>query len=71
MGLSDSSELAEAIEILNSEIGLPKNLNAMGITEKMIPELSQHSLEDLCTFTNPRTPTLEDYEKLFKEAIGK
>ena len=43
----------------------------MGITEKMIPELSQHSLEDLCTFTNPRTPTLEDYEKLFKEAIGK
>jgi len=36
----------------------------------MIPELSQHSVVDVCSFTNPVIPTLEDYEKLFVEAIG-
>ena len=42
----------------------------MGITSDMIPELSQHSLNDLCTLTNPRIPDLKDYERLFLEAIG-
>ena len=42
----------------------------MGIVEDMIPELAQHSVVDVCSFTNPVIPTLEDYEKLFVEAIG-
>ena len=70
MGLPEMSDLAEVIENLNHEIGLPKNLGEMGITEEMIPELSQHSLVDPCTYTNPKIPNLQQYEKLFSEAIG-
>jgi alcohol dehydrogenase class IV len=70
MGLPESSDLAVVIENLNNEIGLPKNLGEMGIVEDMIPELAQHSVVDVCSFTNPVIPTLEDYEKLFVEAIG-
>ena len=58
------------VENLNSEIGLPQNLGEMGIVEDMIPHLAQHSVVDVCSFTNPVIPTLEDYEKLFVEAIG-
>ncbi len=70
MGLSESSDLAEIVENLNSQIGLPKNLGEMGIVEDMIPELAQHSVVDVCSFTNPVVPNLQDYEKLFVEAIG-
>ena len=70
MGLPEMSDLAEVIENLNHEIGLPNNLREMGITEEMIPELSQHSLVDPCTYTNPKIPNLQQYEKLFSEAIG-
>jgi len=70
MGLSESPDLAEIVENLNSEIGLPRNLGEMGIVEDMIPDLAQHSVVDVCSFTNPVIPTLQDYEKLFVEAIG-
>ena len=70
MGIDKSKDLSEEIEKLNQDIGLPKNLGEMGITTDMIPELSQHSLDDLCTLTNPRIPDLKDYEELFIEAIG-
>ena len=70
MGIPESSDLAEVIENLNSEIGLPQNLGEMGIVEDMIPDLAQHSVVDVCSFTNPVIPNLEDYEKLFVEAIG-
>ena len=70
MGIPESSDLAEVIENLNSEIGLPQNLGEMGIVEDMIPDLAKHSVVDVCSFTNPVIPNLEDYEKLFVEAIG-
>ena len=70
MGIDKSKDLSEEIEKLNQDIGLPKNLGEMGITSDMIPELSKHSLDDLCTLTNPRVPDLKDYEALFLEAIG-
>jgi alcohol dehydrogenase class IV len=70
MGLPESSDLAEVVENLNNQIGLPRNLGEMGIVEDMIPDLAQHSVVDVCSFTNPVIPSLEDYENLFVEAIG-
>ena len=70
MGLPESSDLAEVVENLNDQIGLPQNLGEMGIVEGMIPDLAQHSVVDVCSFTNPVVPTLQDYERLFVEAIG-
>ena len=70
MNLNEDTDLAEAIEELNSEIGLPKNLKEMGVTEDMIPWLAEHSIGDPCTFTNPVMPTLDEYKELFVEALG-
>ena len=70
MNLNEDANLAEAIEELNSEIGLPKNLKEMGVTEDMIPWLAEHCMGDPCTFTNPVMPTLDQSKELFIEALG-
>lgn len=70
MGEKDNADLPQAIEQLNQRIGLPANLSAMGVTEDMIPFLSEHASNDPCNFTSPRIPTRDDYEKLFAEAMG-
>jgi len=70
MNLNEDSNLADAIDDLNAEIGLPKNLKEMGVTEEIIPWLADHCMEDPCTLTNPVIPTLDEYKELFVEAIG-
>ncbi|MDG2060951.1 MAG: iron-containing alcohol dehydrogenase [SAR86 cluster bacterium] len=70
MGKDESVDLSEEIEKLNQQIGLPANLKEMGVTNDMIPGLVEHSMADVCNFTNPRSVTVQDYEKLFMEAIG-
>lgn len=65
MGLTEGADIAEFIEGLNERLGMPKNLATMGVKEGMLPELIQHSLTDLMTFTNPRPVTEKDYEAMF------
>jgi alcohol dehydrogenase class IV len=70
MGKNENTDIANEIEKLNSEIGLPKNLGEMGVVVDMIPYLVEHSLADVCNFTTPRNPSSKEYENLFLEAIG-
>lgn len=70
MGIDENADLAEYIEQLNQRIGLPANLSDMGVTEDMIPFLSEHATNDPCNFTSPRVPTREDYEQLFVQAMA-
>ena len=70
MNLPEDSDLAEAIEDLNSEIGLPKNLKEMGVKEEMIPWLAEHCMGDPCTLTNPVIPSLDEYKELFIKALN-
>ena len=65
-----SSDLASFIEMLNVEIGLPRTLRAMGVTEDMIPRMIDGALKDHSTATNPRPVTREDFEQLFAQAMG-
>ena len=65
-----SSDLASFIEMLNVEIGLPRTLRAMGVTEDMIPKMIDGALKDHSTATNPRPLTREDFEQLFAQAMG-
>ena len=69
MGKSESINLATEIEKLNERIGMPSNLSEMGVTEDMIPDLIAHAMTDPSNITTPRVPTLEEWEKLFLEAI--
>ena len=70
MGLDASADPAEFIRELNAEIGLPANLREMGVQKDAIADLSSHAAKDVCTFTNPRPCSAEDYEGLYEIAIG-
>ena len=69
MGKNESINLATEIEKLNEKIGMPSNLSEMGVTEDMIPDLIAHAMTDPSNITTPRVPSLEEWEKLFLEAI--
>lgn len=71
MGKNESINLATEIEKLNEKIGMPSNLSEMGVTEDMIPDLIAHAMTDPSNITTPRVPSLEEWEKLFLEAIKK
>jgi alcohol dehydrogenase class IV len=69
MGKNESINLATEIEKLNEKIGMPSNLQEMGVTEDMIPDLIAHAMTDPSNITTPRVPSLQEWEKLFLEAI--
>ena len=69
MGMNESINLATEIEKLNEKIGMPSNLSEMGVTEDMIPDLIAHAMTDPSNITTPRVPSLQEWEKLFLEAI--
>ena len=71
MGKNESINLATEIEKLNEKIGMPSNLSEMGVTEDMIPDLIAHAMTDPSNITTPRVPSLEEWEKLFLEAMNK
>lgn len=70
MGLATEADPAEAIRKLNAELGLPANLGEMGVQADQIPALAEHAAKDVCTFTNPRPCSTEDYVRLYEIAIG-
>ena len=70
MGIDASANPAEFIRELNAEIGLPANLGEMGVQKDAIADLSIHAAKDVCTFTNPRPCSAEEYEGLYEIAIG-
>ncbi|HVE90664.1 MAG TPA: iron-containing alcohol dehydrogenase [Burkholderiaceae bacterium] len=65
-----SSDLASFIETLIAELGLPRTLRAMGVTDEMIPRMVDGALKDHSTATNPRPVTRQDFEELFAQAMG-
>ena len=69
MGIKESSDLAEEIEKLNADIGLPAGLAEMGVSEEMIPDLVAHSMTDPSNVTTPRLPTQDEWHELFLNAM--
>ena len=70
MGTEVDNDPAEFIRNLNSNIGLPENLSEMGVKKDSIPALAEHAAKDVCTFTNPRPCSKEEYEALFEVALS-
>ncbi len=50
-----------AITELNSDIGIPNGLKALGVTKAMMADVSHEALKDHCHGTNPRIATPADY----------
>lgn len=69
-GLPEGADVADEVAKLNARLGLPKNLREMGVTWEMIEPLIPQAVADHTTATNPRPLTGQDYQVLFREALG-
>jgi len=61
--------LADHVRGLVSGLGLPTRLSEVGVPEAGIPELVEGAMGDGCTLVNPREPTAEDFEALYRKAL--
>ena len=61
--------LADHISSLTRSLGLPQRLSEVGVPEAGIPALVEGAMGDGCTLLNPREPSDEDFEELFRAAL--
>ncbi len=59
-----------AVRRLGKSIGLPTTLSEYGADPKLIPICVERAAKDGDLETNPRVPTMEQIEELYKEAFG-
>ena len=69
MRLAEGTDLADTIQTLNADLGLPANLTEMGVTSEHIPFLVEHAAKDVCTFTNAKQTTPDDFARLYEETL--
>jgi alcohol dehydrogenase class IV len=59
------------LDAFRSEIGIPRSLRAVGVTDAQLPALIENALADVCHTFGPRQPvTAQDFRQLFEEALG-
>jgi alcohol dehydrogenase class IV len=61
--------LASHVSDLVARLGLPTRLSEVGVPEEGIPVLVEGAMGDGTTLMNPREPSEEDYEQLFRAAL--
>ncbi|MDP3309794.1 MAG: iron-containing alcohol dehydrogenase, partial [Polaromonas sp.] len=64
MGLAAGSDVADAVRDMNTRLGLPTGLAAMGVTREQFPAIIKGAMADHCHKTNPRIATAEEYEAM-------
>ncbi|HEY9122884.1 MAG TPA: alcohol dehydrogenase-like regulatory protein ErcA [Bacteroidales bacterium] len=61
--------LIEHIMQLKTNTGIFKTLKERGVSSSDIPLLASKAIKDPCQITNPRTPSKEDIEVIYSEAM--
>lgn len=61
--------LADYVRALGDEVGVPRGLRELGVSETDIPALAASTLLDACLTTNPRPADVRDIERLFRAAL--
>lgn len=69
MGLKEGADIADAIQTLNGDIGIPANLSAMGLGAEDGQGIVDYALKDLAHFGNPKEMTADDYAKVYETAL--
>jgi len=69
-GLPKGADVAGEVAQLNARLGIPKNLRELGVTWDMMEPLIPQAVADHTTPTNPRPLSGQDYQVLFREALG-
>ncbi len=61
--------LAERIDRLAAEVGVPRGLAQLGVSDADVPILAKNALHDACMTTNPRTVDEQQVQALFRAAM--
>ncbi|MEL6754676.1 MAG: iron-containing alcohol dehydrogenase [Pseudomonadota bacterium] len=69
MGLPQGADLAEAIEKLNQDIGIPAKLSDIGVDAADGPGIVDYALTDLAHHGNPSEIDRAKYEAIFEEVL--
>ena len=69
MGLASGSDIPEAIKDMNTRLGLPTGLAAMGVTREQFPQIITGALADHCHKTNPRIATAQEYAAMLEASL--
>ena len=67
--VAGAPDLISFLVNLKKEIGIPAQLNGLGVRKDQIPRLVEIALADICHQTNPRPCTRGDFERLFSAAL--
>jgi alcohol dehydrogenase class IV len=61
--------LADRIDLLASEVGVPRGLGQLGVSDADVPILAKNALHDACMTTNPRPADEAQMQALFRAAM--
>ncbi|MET0899333.1 MAG: iron-containing alcohol dehydrogenase [Mycobacterium sp.] len=61
--------LADRLEILARQVGVPRSLGELGVREEDLPTLAVNALQDACMSTNPRPADTVQMLTLFRAAL--
>lgn len=56
------------IKRLSKDVGIPKNLQELGVKTADFPTLADNALKDACGFTNPKQATKDEIIAMYKQA---
>ncbi|SFR05648.1 iron-containing alcohol dehydrogenase [Desulfoscipio geothermicus] len=59
----------QAIQQLSVDVGIPTGLTDLGVKEEDLKVMAENAMKDACSFTNPRTATLEDVIQVYRNAM--
>src|ERR1019366_3784684 len=65
----DGSTVAEAIRTMNSRLGLPSGLAALGVGREIFERIVDGEMADHCHKTNPRLATRDDYGRMLEASM--
>lgn len=68
-GLEAAEMLADHVRALADQVGIPRGLRHLGVSEENITHLAVSTLGDACLSTNPRSVDRRDVEALFLAAL--
>ena len=68
-GREAAEMLADYVRSLADEVGVPRGLRQLGVSEENIGHLAMSTLGDACLSTNPRAADRHDIEALFLAAL--
>ena len=67
--LDNNADLAEAVDRLLKNLGLPLTLGEMGFRQEHIAATVTRAMADHSNATTPRRPSAEDFETLLRAAL--